>query len=156
MCIHISICTAYTPNVGTYTYICIYVHIYICLCMYIYTHAYCVSLYIMYRIREPLRLEKSSTVIQSNCSPTTSISPQNHVPQYHIWKFLEHLQGWWYKEEEFPNIQPKSPLEQFEAIPTSPIVCYTGKEANPTSTQPFRIFQVALESNKVILEPPPD
>jgi len=33
---------------------------------------------------QPLRLEKTSKIIQSNCSPITNISPLTHVPQYII------------------------------------------------------------------------
>ena len=34
-------------------------------------------------------------------------------------------------EEIFPNIQPEPPLAQFEAIPSSPLTRYVGKEADP-------------------------
>jgi len=35
-----------------------------------------------HRIIESPRMEKTSKIIQSNCPPTTNISPLNHVPQY--------------------------------------------------------------------------
>ena len=67
-------------------------------------------------------LEKTSKIIQSNHSSTTSISLLSYAPSYHICMFLEHLQGWWHnhlpgrpvpghdcslREEIFPNIQPE-------------------------------------------------
>jgi len=65
--------------------------------------------------------------------------------------FLEHLQGQWlpslprqpipvpdhpFGEENFPEIQPTSPLVQLEAIPRSPIAGYMGEEADLASSQP--------------------
>ena len=54
--------------------------------------------------------------------------------------------------EIFPNIQPEPPLAQFEAIPSHPIASYMGEESNPHLTTTS--LQVAVESNKVIPEPP--
>jgi len=106
-------------------------------------------------------LEKTSKFVQSNHPPTTNISPLNHVPQYNIWMFLEYLQGWWlhhlpgqlipvpdhlYGEESFPNVQLESPLAQLDAIPSSPISSYTGKEANPhLTTTSFQVVKVSPE-----------
>ena len=57
--------------------------------------------------------------------------------------FIEHLHGWWlnhlpgqpvavpahfFREENFPSIQPKTPLVQLEAIPSSPATDYMGEE----------------------------
>lgn len=39
-------------------------------------------------------------------------------------------------EENFPEIQPTSPLVQLEAIPRSPIAGYMGEEADLASSQP--------------------
>jgi len=46
-----------------------------------------------YVITESLRLEETYKIIQSKCPPITIISPLNHVPQYNIEMFFEHLQG---------------------------------------------------------------
>ena len=90
-------------------------------------------------------LEKTSKIIQSNHPPTTSISPLTRVPPYNTSMFLEHLQvqplhhlpgqpvpapDHSVGEEEFPNIQPESPLVQLEAIPSHPIDSYVGEEAD--------------------------
>ena len=52
----------------------------------------------------------------------------------------------------FPNIQPKPPLAQHEAISSCPITCYLGEESNPLLATAS--FQVVVESNKVPPEPP--
>ena len=54
--------------------------------------------------------------------------------------------------EVFSNIQPEFPLVQFEGIPSSPITSYVGEVADTylTTASP----QVAVQSNKVTLEPP--
>ena len=50
-----------------------------------------------YKFIESLRLvktskaSKTSKIVQSNHPPSTHISPLNHVPEYHIYMFLEHL-----------------------------------------------------------------
>ena len=45
-----------------------------------------------HRITEPLRLEKTTKIIQSDHQPIPTI-PTDHVPKCHISTFLEHLQG---------------------------------------------------------------
>ena len=67
--------------------------------------------------------------------------PLNHVPEYHTYMFLEHLQGFHYYQgqpppvsdhsfrvEEFLNTQPKPPLAQLEAISSSRLICSLGEE----------------------------
>ena len=46
-----------------------------------------------------------------------------------------------------PRFQPKPPLAQPEAIPSSPITSYLREEADPQL--PTTFFQVTVESNKV-------
>ena len=52
----------------------------------------------------------------------------------------------------FPNIQSKPPLVQFEGVSSCPITCYLGEETNTHSTTSS--FQVAVESKKVSPQPP--
>ena len=81
--------------------------------------------------------------------------------------FFEHLQGWGlhhlpghpgpmpdhsFSKEIFPNIQPKPPLMQLEAISSRPIAGYLGEETNTCLTTIS--FQVAVESEKVPPQPP--
>ena len=47
-------------------------------------------------------------------------------------------------EESFPNIQPKPPLVQPEALSFCPIACYLGEETNTHLTTAS--FQVLIES----------
>ena len=55
-------------------------------------------------------------------------------------------------EEISPNIQPKPPLVQLQAISSHPITSYLGKETNPhLTTTPL---QVVVESDKVSPQPP--
>ena len=54
--------------------------------------------------------------------------------------------------EKFPNFQPESPLEQLQAILSSPIASYMSEEADPHLTTIS--FQVVVESVKVSPEPP--
>ena len=42
----------------------------------------------LHRLLESPRLEKTSKIISSNCPPTTSISPLNHVPYHHAFLIL--------------------------------------------------------------------
>ena len=46
----------------------------------------------------------------------------------------------------FPNVQPKSPLAQLEAIPSDPITSHMREEADPQLTTTS--LQLAIESNK--------
>jgi len=57
-----------------------------------------------------------------------------------------------FSKEIFPNIQSKLPLMQLEAIASHPIASYLGEETNTRLTTTS--FQVAVESNKVSLQPP--
>jgi len=45
------------------------------------------------RIIEPLRLEKTTKIIQTNHQLIHTM-PTDHVPQCHIYTVLEYLQGW--------------------------------------------------------------
>jgi len=45
-----------------------------------------------------------------------------------------------------PHLQPKPPLVQVEAMPSSPITSYLQEEANTQLPPPF--FHVVVESNK--------
>ena len=54
-------------------------------------------------------------------------------------------------ENFFPNIQPESPLAQLEAIPSSPVACFMGEEADPHLAK--TPFQVVVESNEVTPQP---
>jgi len=80
---------------------------------------------------ESLRLEKTSKITKSNRQPI----PTNHIPQCHIYMFLEHLPGWWHHhltgqsipmphhsfwQEVLPNIQPELPLAQLKTITPHP------------------------------------
>jgi len=56
------------------------------------------------------------------------------------------------REEVFLNTQTKSFLVQLESIPSSSIASYEGEKADPHLTTTS--LQVAVESNKVIPEPP--
>ena len=47
---------------------------------------------IYHRLIASLRLERTSKIISSNHLP---LCPPNHILQFHISPFLEHLQGWW-------------------------------------------------------------
>jgi len=55
--------------------------------------------------------------------------------------------------EVIPNVQPKYPLAQLEAIPSCPITSYGGEMVNPQLTTTS--LQVVGESNKITSEPPP-
>ena len=57
-----------------------------------------------------------------------------------------------FSKEILPNIQPKFPLTQPEAIASRPIASYLGEETNTQVTTPS--FQVFVESNKVPPQPP--
>jgi len=59
-----------------------------------------------------------------------------------------------FSKEIFPNVQSEPPLMQPEAIALRPIASYLGKETNPRLTTTF--FQVAVESDKVSPQLPPD
>ena len=76
--------------------------------------------------------------------------------------FLKHIQGWWlnhlpgepipvlnnsFWKEVFPDIQPKPPLAQLEAISPRPVTCHQWEETNPALA--VITFQVFEESNKV-------
>ena len=76
--------------------------------------------------------------------------------------YLEHLQGWWlhhlqgqpipvpdhsFRKIVFPNVQPKSPLAQLEAIPSGPLNSYAREEADPQLTTTS--LQLVTESNNV-------
>jgi len=54
--------------------------------------------------------------------------------------------------EVFPNVQPESPLEQLEAISSSPVASYIGEEADshPTTIS----LQVDIESDRGHPDPP--
>lgn len=41
---------------------------------------YCIP-YFVHRIIESTRLEKNSKIVQSNHTPTTNVSPLNHIPE---------------------------------------------------------------------------
>ena len=88
---------------------------------------------------------------QSNCPTYQQYFPLHRVPQYNIWMFLEHLQGWWlhhlpgqpipvmdhsFGEEILPNIQPEPFLVQLEAVPSCPAAVTWEKRPTPTSPQP--------------------
>ena len=47
-----------------------------------------------HRVTESLRLERQLRS-SSPAISRTALCPLNHVPQCHIYMFLEHLQGWW-------------------------------------------------------------
>jgi len=107
------------------------------------------------RIRESLRLEKTSKIIKSNHHPNTSMpaKPCPQVPHLHI---FEPLQGWWLHHllgqpgpmpdhslstEIFPSIQSKPPLMQLEAISSCPIASYLGEETDTRlATISFQVF----------------
>ena len=55
-------------------------------------------------------------------------------------------------EEFFPNIQPKPPLLQLEAISSCPITSHLTEETNTPLTTTS--FQVVVESDKVSPQPP--
>ena len=52
-----------------------------------------------------------------------------------------------FSKEIFPNIQPKPPLMQLEAIASRPVTVYLGEETNTSLTTTS--FQVVVESDKV-------
>jgi len=54
----------------------------------------------------------------------------------------------------FPNIQSQPLLTQLDAIASRPIAGYLGAETNPPLTPPS--CQVAVESDEVSCQPPPD
>jgi len=60
----------------------------------------------------------------------------------------------YFSKEIFPNIPSKPPLMQLEAIASGPIASYLGEETNTCLTTTS--FQVAVESNKVPPQRPPD
>ncbi|KAK4827707.1 LOW QUALITY PROTEIN: hypothetical protein QYF61_020985 [Mycteria americana] len=67
--------------------------------------------------------------VKQNCNDTSS-SHEEPVP------VLDNPYG----EEIFPNIQPKPPLVQLEAISSHPITCYLGEETDPHLSKPhFRL-----------------
>jgi len=94
------------------------------------------------RLKRPLR----------SSSPTTHPTPPcllNHVPKCHIHTVFEPLQGWGLhhppgqpgpmpdhslSKEIFPNIQPKPPLTQLEAMASRPVAGYPGEETNTCPT----------------------
>ena len=55
-------------------------------------------------------------------------------------------------EEIFPNIQPKRPPAQLNAISSCAITCYLGEETSIHLTTTS--FQVVVESHKVSPQPP--
>ncbi|KAK4826531.1 hypothetical protein QYF61_010028 [Mycteria americana] len=57
-----------------------------------------------------------------------------------------------FSEGKFPNIQPKPPLAQLEAISSHSITCYLGEETDPHLSTTS--FQVVVESHKVSPQPP--
>jgi len=57
-----------------------------------------------------------------------------------------------FSKEILPNIQPKFPLTQPEAIASRPIASYLWEETNARLTTTS--FQVAVESDKVPPHPP--
>jgi len=57
-----------------------------------------------------------------------------------------------FSEEIFPNIQPKPPLAQLQAIASHPITSYLGEETNTHLIT--TAFQVVVESDKVSPQPP--
>ena len=103
-------------------------------------------------------------------SPTINPSPPcllNHMLKCHIYTPSEHLQGWWshhlpgqpvpmldhsFSKEIFPNIQPKPPLTQLEAISSRPISSCFGEETNTCLTTTS--FEVAVASGKVSPQSP--
>jgi len=110
-------------------------------------------------------LEKTSK-LKSSRHPTPPCL-LNHVPKCHIYTFFEPLQGWGLhhcpgqpgpmpdrscSEDIFPDIQPKPPLTQLEAIASRPITGYLGEETNPPLTTTS--CQGAVESDKVSPQPP--
>ena len=54
-----------------------------------------------------------------------------------------------FEEEIFPVFQPESPLAQLKAIPSRPITSDVGKKVDPPA-----FFQVVVESDRVLFEPP--
>ena len=115
-----------------------------------------------------IRLEKTLKIIESTVKLTLPSLPLNHVLKCHIYTVSKYLQGWWLhhfpgqpvpmldhplSEEIFPNIQPKPPLTQLEAIFSCPITCYLGKERNMYLLSPRKklikchvaLFQWALQ-----------
>ena len=108
------------------------------------------QLLIQNRIIESFRLEKTFKIIESN----HHACPLNHVLEYLVYVLFEYLQGWWLNhfpgqpipmsdnplsKKIFPNIQPKSPLPQLEAISSCPISSHLSSRPAPTSLQsPFR------------------
>lgn len=99
-------------------------------------------------------------IIQSNHLPT------NHIPQYHIYTFLQCFQrqcllpgqpvpvpNCSFLEDVFPNIQSEPPLVQLEDIPSCATTVTWEKRLTPHLITTS--FQIAIESNKAP-EPPPD
>ncbi|KAK4829686.1 hypothetical protein QYF61_006061, partial [Mycteria americana] len=103
--------------------------------------------------------------------PTVNLTlprpPLYHVPKHLIQTSFKYLQGWRlnhfpgqpvpmldnpFSEVKFPNIQPKPPLAQLEAISSRPITCYLGEETDPHLSTTS--FQVVVESDKISRQPP--
>jgi len=59
-----------------------------------------------------------------------------------------------FSKKVFPNIQSKPPLTQLEAIASRPIASYLGEKTKTCLTTTSR--QGAVESDKVLPQPPPD
>ena len=88
-----SLCLRRTANVP-YPAACCHVWALTCTSGYPISHRHVMPKKTSYRITESLWLEKTSSTIQSNHRPTAAV-PTKHVPQCHIYTFLEHLQGQW-------------------------------------------------------------
>ena len=106
----------------------------------------------------------------SSASPTANPTPPcllYRIPKCHIYTFFEPLQGWRlhhcpeqpgpvpdnsFCEDIFPNVQPKPPLMQLEAIASHPIAGYLGEETNTRLTT--LSCQVVVESHMVSPQPP--
>ena len=80
-----------------------------------------------------------------NHTTLTHNPPLNHGPK-HTQTVVKHIQGWWlnhlpgqpipvlnnpFCKEVFPDIQPKPPLVQLEAISPHPVTCQQWEETNP-------------------------
>ncbi|KAK4832297.1 hypothetical protein QYF61_021696 [Mycteria americana] len=94
-------------------------------------------------------------------SPTINLTlprpPLHHIPKHLSQTSFKYLQGWRlnrfpgqpvpmldnpFSEVKFPNIQPKPPLAQLEAISSCPVTCYLGEETDPhLSTTSFQAKQ---------------
>ncbi|KAK4825513.1 hypothetical protein QYF61_000026, partial [Mycteria americana] len=80
---------------------------------------------------------------------STTSTPWNH---HHRWNQPVPMLDNTFSEDIFPNIQPKPPLAQLEAISSHAITCCLGEETNTHLATTS--FQVVLEHDKVFPEAP--